>query len=183
MSVVVELSAREAFTPRELTDAYKDFEKCRSHYLDAETGIKAAAYRFGSRVLIVYEESETGVVILSHPTLGMQELLQKYDFSHLEHTLTSERENVNRIGLPCENDGQDDGIACETYPYDDPARDETPVGGPVASPSPSPTPTPSPTPKPRIMDCGGPENGPVPLMPGGSCLVEYPTQRGDLCYR
>ena len=26
-----------------------------------------------------------------------------------------------------EDNGADDGIACETYPYDDPARDETPV--------------------------------------------------------
>jgi hypothetical protein len=68
MSVVVEPGAREAFTPRELADAYKDFEKSRSQYLNAETGLKAAAYRFGKRVLIVYEESEAGLVILSHPT-------------------------------------------------------------------------------------------------------------------
>jgi hypothetical protein len=48
MSVVVKPSARETFTPRELTDAYKDFEKRGPQYLDAETGIKAAAYRFAS---------------------------------------------------------------------------------------------------------------------------------------
>jgi hypothetical protein len=36
--------------------------------VDAETGLRAAAYRFGTRVLLVYEESETGVVILFHPT-------------------------------------------------------------------------------------------------------------------
>ena len=30
---------------------------------------------------------------------------------------------------------------------------------------------------------GGPENGPVPLMPNGGCPVEYPTERDDLCYR
>jgi len=35
--------------------------------LDAETGIKATAYRFDERVLLVYEEAETGVVILMHP--------------------------------------------------------------------------------------------------------------------
>jgi len=68
MGVVVEPSARKAFTPREITDAYKDFEKFGPQYLDAETGIKAAAYRFGERVLLVYEESEAGVVILIHPT-------------------------------------------------------------------------------------------------------------------
>jgi hypothetical protein len=68
MSVVVEPSAREAFTPREeLTEAYKDFEKRGSQYLDAETGVKAAVYQYGERVLVVYEDSEAGVVILSHP--------------------------------------------------------------------------------------------------------------------
>jgi hypothetical protein len=34
-----------------------------------------------------------------------------------------------------------------------------------------------------LLDAGGPENGPVPLMPDGGCPVEYPTQRGELCYR
>jgi len=67
-SVVVTPSARETFTPRELADAYKDFAKHGPQYLDAETGIKASAYRFGERVLIVYEEPETGVVVLIHPT-------------------------------------------------------------------------------------------------------------------
>ena len=68
MSVVVEASARETFTPRELADAYEDFETRGPQYLDAETDVKAAAYRFGTRVLLVYEESETGVVVLIHPT-------------------------------------------------------------------------------------------------------------------
>jgi hypothetical protein len=68
MRVVVEPSAREVFTPRELTEAYKDFEKRGPRYLDAETGIKATAFQFGERVLIVYEEAEGGVVILLHPT-------------------------------------------------------------------------------------------------------------------
>jgi hypothetical protein len=68
MSVVVDPSARETFTPREITTAYKHFEECGPQYVDAETGLRAAAFRFGTRVLLVYEESETGVVILIHPT-------------------------------------------------------------------------------------------------------------------
>jgi hypothetical protein len=36
--------------------------------VDAEIGLRAAAYRFGERVLLVYEESETGVVVFIHPT-------------------------------------------------------------------------------------------------------------------
>jgi len=68
MNVVVLPSARETFTPRELTDAYKLFEERGPQYVNAETGLRAATYRFGPRVLLVYEESEPGVVVLIHPT-------------------------------------------------------------------------------------------------------------------
>ena len=68
MNVVVHPSARETFTPREITTAYKQFEEHGAQYVDAETGLRAAAYRFGERVLLAYEESETGVVILFRPT-------------------------------------------------------------------------------------------------------------------
>ena len=66
-SVVVTPSARETFTPRELTDAYQQFKERGPQYVDVESGLRAAAYRFGERVLLVYEESETGVVVLIHP--------------------------------------------------------------------------------------------------------------------
>jgi hypothetical protein len=69
ISVVVDPSARETFTPRELTAAYKHFEVIGPQYVDAETGIRAAAYRFGERVLLVYEEAETGVVVLMHASV------------------------------------------------------------------------------------------------------------------
>ena len=68
MSVVVDPSACETFTPRELTTAYKQFEERGPQYVNAETGIRAAAYQFGTRVLIVYQESETDVVVPIHPT-------------------------------------------------------------------------------------------------------------------
>src|ERR687898_726512 len=68
MSVVVTPSAHETFAPRELADAYKQFEERGPQYLDAGTGIKAAAYWFDERVLLVYEESETGLVVLIHPS-------------------------------------------------------------------------------------------------------------------
>jgi hypothetical protein len=68
MSVVVQPSAREMFTPHELSAAFKEFIERGPQYMEAETGIRASAYRFGKRVLLVYEESETGVVVLIHPT-------------------------------------------------------------------------------------------------------------------
>ena len=59
-SVVVTPSARETFTPRELTDAYEQFIERGPQYVSAESGLRAAAYRFGERVLLVYEEPEMG---------------------------------------------------------------------------------------------------------------------------
>jgi len=67
MGVVVTPSTRERFTPGELTAAYKVFNQRGPQYMDAEAGLSASAYRFGERVLLVYEESETGVVVLIHP--------------------------------------------------------------------------------------------------------------------
>jgi hypothetical protein len=67
-SVVVLPSARETFTSRELTAAYKQFAEWGPQYVNSETGLRAATYQFGTRVLLVYEESEAGVVVLIHPT-------------------------------------------------------------------------------------------------------------------
>jgi hypothetical protein len=66
MSVVFTPSVREIFTPRELVAAYKEFTEHGGQQQDAESGVKAAAYCFGERVLLVYEESETGLVVLIH---------------------------------------------------------------------------------------------------------------------
>ena len=49
----------------------------------------------------------------------------------------------------------------------------------TATPPPTTT-TPPPT---TTMDAGGPERGPVPLMPGGGCPEEYPVERGGACFR
>ena len=68
VSLVVHPSARERFSPRELSAASKEFIERGAQYLEAETGIRASAYRFGEHVLLVYEESETGVVVLIQPT-------------------------------------------------------------------------------------------------------------------
>lgn len=64
--MVVQPSAREKFTSRELIAAYEDFVRDEPRYVDAVTGMKAATYRFGMRVLLVYEESETGLIVLLH---------------------------------------------------------------------------------------------------------------------
>ena len=68
IGAIVQPTTRKAFTPRELTNAYKKFMKHGPRYLDAESGIEGSVYRFGMRVLVVYEEPETWLVVLIHPT-------------------------------------------------------------------------------------------------------------------
>jgi hypothetical protein len=79
--------------------------------------------------------------------------------------------------------GPDDGIACETYPYDNPAQDLTPVVTDGTTPPVSDgTSDPPNTRPPRdLLDAGGPTNGPVPLMPDGECPVEFPVKHNGLC--
>ncbi len=112
-------------------------------------------------------------------------------------------------GPPGEASEGTPGVACEVYPYPEGSpRDETPVnleqeGNPSDSKGRSTTPTPSPQPSPPpppaqprvdpppppppqptpLLNAGGPQDGPVPLMPNGSCPEEFPSQQGKACYR
>jgi len=81
------------------------------------------------------------------------------------------------------------GVACENLPHS-PGGEPTTSAPPTTASAPpttasAPPTTASPPPRhpPTILNSGGPENGPVPLMPDGECPVEYPVERGDLCYR
>jgi hypothetical protein len=51
---------------------------------------------------------------------------------------------------------------------------------PATKPAPA---SPSRKPKRNLFDSGGPENGPVPLMPEGGCPAEFPVERAGLCYQ
>jgi hypothetical protein len=75
MSVLVNPSASETFTPHELTAAYEDFTERGPQFVNVETGLGTAAYNFGTRVLMVYQEVEAGVVILAR--LEAQMLLRE----------------------------------------------------------------------------------------------------------
>lgn len=102
-----------------------------------------------------------------------------------------------------EDVGQDDGVACETTDYDDLARDETPVAAAIenggsASPDPSDDDGGASQEQyenddgstqriPRrdrdMLDSGGPTYGPIPTLPDGTCIPEYPIKRDGFCYR
>ena len=130
------------------------------------------------------------------------------DFRSQAEAQAALREDPSDPDVLDEDEGPDDGIACETTEYDDPTRDETPVAAAIGdggSASPAPTTTSSPVPttdnsddtgasqdqygdgsaaRPSdLMKSGGPTHGPVLTMPDGSCLPEYPIKRNGYCYR
>ncbi len=57
-----------------------------------------------------------------------------------------------------------------------------PASTPASTPAPA-SPSRKPKPKRNLFDSGGPENGPVPLMPDGGCPAEFPVERVGLCYQ
>jgi len=119
------------------------------------------------------------------------------DFRSQAEAQAALREDPSDPDVLDEDEGPDDGIACETTAYDDQTTDLTPVAAAVgdggsASPTPttsSPPPTTTSSPAPTddrpgdMLDSGGPKHGPVLVMPDGTCLPEYPDKRNGYCYR
>lgn len=64
-------------------------------------------------------------------------------------------------------------------PNDNPARDETPVGTGTTTGGTTSGPLDGGD---DLFESGGPENGPVPLMPDGGCPVEYPVKQDRACH-
>jgi hypothetical protein len=62
------------------------------------------------------------------------------------------------------------------------ASASAPTSKPASTPAPA-SPSRKPKPKRNLFDSGGPENGPVPLMPEGGCPTEFPLARAGLCYQ
>jgi hypothetical protein len=62
------------------------------------------------------------------------------------------------------------------------ASASAPTSKPASTPAPA-SPSRKPKPKRNLFDSGGPENGPVPLMPDGGCPAEFPLARAGLCYQ
>jgi hypothetical protein len=96
-------------------------------------------------------------------------------------------------GDPYGLDADSDSVACEALSEGDaPTTSPTATASPTVTATPtatasppataSPTASASPTPD-TVLDSGGPERGPVPLMPGDRCPSEYPVERAGACYR
>jgi hypothetical protein len=135
---------------------------------------------------------------LAHPTTPAvaQSVAEGDLYDCPDFTTQPEAQQQLLPGDPYGLDADGDGQACDSLP----GGPGPGVPGPSASPSATASASASVTasasasasaiPKPidngpgrNLFRSGAPENGPVPLMPGGGCPVEYPVQRADLCYR
>lgn len=138
-----------------------------------------------------------------------EELLFCEDFNSQAEAQQHLREDPSDPDELDEEEGEDDGVACENFSYDNPEKDLTPVTAAIDQPEttsgsqpsttpspppssppppppprpPAPSPSPSPGPNPStLMNAGGPTTGPVPSMPSGGCPKEFPVARGGACY-
>ncbi len=131
------------------------------------------------RLLIVALVLSSGLALraaweeLADPSTPAVAQTDQYDCASFGSQESAQAELERDLSDPNNLDPDANGIACEEYDYG--------VGGGTTTTA-SPTATASPTPDP-LLDAGGPEYGPVPLLPGGRCPFEYPAKRGDACYR
>lgn len=85
--------------------------------------------------------------------------------------------------LAAEREAKDEGLgvwAADACATPEPPPPEPPTPEPFPEPT---TPSPTPPPERTMLDSGGPDHSPVPLMPKGECPAEYPQEQGGLCYR
>ena len=95
--------------------------------------------------------------------------------------------NPERDVIPAPRDGDTPGNTTGTTTSEPATSRPTPPPPEQPGPTPSPPPQPAPSPQPApgsgtLMTAGGPSAGPAPLMPDGTCPVEYPVKRGGACY-
>ena len=129
---------------------------------------------------------------LTHPDTAAQAQEDLYDCQSFGSQESAQAELERIPSDPYDLDPDGNGIACEDYNYGSggtasaiATSNPTATSSPTSTASPastaSPTATASPAPD-ALMDAGGPADGPVPLMPGGSCPSEFPVERSGACY-
>src|SRR5215218_4495275 len=134
----------------------------------------ALVFACGFTLRVAWESSE-------EPSEAQAQSPAEGDLYDCEDFATSAEAQAQLLpGDPYGLDADNDGTACDDLGGGGSASATVSTS---ASASASASPGPGPTVDPTHIDAGGPENGPVPLMPDGGCPVEYPVERGELCYR
>jgi hypothetical protein len=143
-----------------------DYDGTRARFVDGQLGINITA-------------TENELTIQGPPDESLeQNAVEKFPdtsfFNDGDWTV------VSTTGIACQSGGA--GTARPTTPTPTPTASPTATATASPTATSSPTATASPTPD-TVLDSGGTEHGPVPLMPGGGCPEEYPVERGGACYR
>jgi hypothetical protein len=141
-------------------------------------------FALGFTARVVYEQTLRPAFAQDEdPTVG----LDCSDFGSQAEAQAELRSDPSDPNVLDEDDGPDDGIACETYPYDDPATDEIPVPEEIQRPGAQQQPgaqqRPDPQPRERepMPESGGLPGGAVPMGPDGSCPARFPVEHGRAC--
>ncbi len=116
---------------------------------------------------ITYEQTKT-------PALAQgADLYDCQDLTYQEEAQAIYDQNPSDpYGLDEDDPNPDDGIACETLPSQGDTGDDSTVSPPASTDQYNDD----------LFNAGGPTNGPVPLMPDGSCPSVYPVKQNGACY-
>jgi hypothetical protein len=140
----------------------------RSRALSISVVVLVLAAGFVAR--ITYEQT-------TRPALAQEDLYDCQSFGSQESAQAElERNPTDPYNLDPDKDGQ----ACEDFNY---GNGSTASAAATSSPTSTASPTATADQDDRdLFDAGGPSSGPVPLMPDGSCPVEYPVKQNGACY-
>jgi hypothetical protein len=143
---------------------------------------------------------------LIHPRVPAAAQSNQYNCASFGSQRSAQAELERDPSDPYDLDSDDNGSACDDYDYSASTTSNISTSNTTqsnttqsstspssaspssASPSSASPSSPSPTSNPRpqgdrnLLDAGGPTNGPAPLMPDGTCPLEFPTKHNNLCY-
>jgi hypothetical protein len=121
---------------------------------------------------------------IADPTTPAFAQTDQYDCESFGSQQSAQAELERDLSDPNDLDPDADGIACEEYDYGGRGGGSSPTarassGATTAAHDQYHKDLGSRT----LFDAGGPEYGPVPLLPGGQCPSEYLIERDGACYR
>jgi hypothetical protein len=126
---------------------------------------------------------------LTDPTTPAFAQSDLYDCQSFGSQESAQAELERNPDDPYNLDSDNDGKACEDYPYTvgggsstSPTSTDPPPTTSSPSSSASATSAPASQYNSALFDSGGSVRGPVPLMPEGGCPVEFPVERDGACY-
>ena len=149
------------------------------------------------RLLIVALVLASGVTLrvaweeLANPTTPAFAQTDQYDCASFGSQESAQAELERNPDDPSNLDSDQDGQACEDYDYGVDGGGSTATATATASASATVDQYTSAAATDQyeqgvaasLFDSGGPASGAVPLMPGGSCPAEFPTELDGACYQ